>query len=73
MTLRRYSRIAALFLMVTGTPALADDVRREAVHFAPDTSVTIPSSGNCLVDVYLMRDTARRNETANDTLTLYVE
>lgn len=134
MRLREYSRIAALFLMFAGVPALADDVRREAVHFAPGTSgstikskvtgyqsvqyslgvragqrmnvqldsgngslyfnitapgasealynssidgngtsVTIPSSGNYLIDVYLMRNAARRNETANYTLTLYVE
>lgn len=34
MTLRRYSRIAALLLIVGSSPALADDVRREAVQFA---------------------------------------
>lgn len=134
MTLRNYSRIAALFLMIGGVPAMADAVRRETVHFAPGTSgstlksqvkgynsvqyslgvkagqkmsvqldssnaslyfnitapaasaalyngsidgngttVTIPSSGNYVIDVYLMRNAARRGETANYTLTLYVE
>ncbi|MFC3183261.1 DNA breaking-rejoining protein [Cypionkella sinensis] len=134
MTLRRFSRIAALLLIVGGSPALADDIRREAVQFARGASgstikskvkgydsvqyslrvtagqkmsvqldcsnaslyfnitapgasealynssidgngatVTIPSSGKYLIDVYLMRNAARRGETANYTLTLYVE
>jgi hypothetical protein len=30
----------------------------------------VPSSGNYLIDVYLMRNAARRNETANFTLTV---
>jgi len=37
------------------------------------TSITIPSSGNYVVQVYLMRNAARRGETANYQLTLYVE
>lgn len=37
------------------------------------TSVTIPSSGNYIIDVYLMRNAARRNEAAHYTMTLYVE
>src|SRR5215217_1213875 len=37
------------------------------------TSVVIPSSGNYTISVYLMRNAARRNETANFELTLYVE
>lgn len=37
------------------------------------TSVTIPSSGNYVIQVYLMRNAARRGETANFTLTVYVE
>ncbi|MCU0900399.1 MAG: DNA breaking-rejoining protein [Cypionkella sp.] len=37
------------------------------------TSVTIPSTGTYLIDVYLMRNAARRDETAKYTLTLYVE
>jgi hypothetical protein len=134
MRLRKLSRICALLLMVGGTPALADDVRHETVHFAPGTSgatltsrvkgynavqyslsvragqrmsvqldsrnsslyfnitapgasaalynssmdgngttVTIPSSGKYVIDVYLMRNAARRNETADYSLTLYVE
>ncbi|MBL4919109.1 DNA breaking-rejoining protein [Szabonella alba] len=134
MTLRSCSRIAALLLMIGGAPALADEIRRETVHFAPGTSgsainsrvkgyasvqyslgvkagqkmsvqldsgnaslyfnitapganaalyngsidgngttVTIPSSGKYVIDVYLMRNAARRGETANYTLTLYVE
>ena len=37
------------------------------------TTVTIPSSGNYVIQVYLMRNAARREETADYTLTLYVE
>lgn len=37
------------------------------------TSITIPSSGNYVVQVYLMRNAARRGETANYQLTLYIE
>jgi hypothetical protein len=37
------------------------------------TSFVIPSSGNYVIDVYLMRNAARREETANYTLTIYVE
>lgn len=134
MTLRRLSRIAALLLLCTGAPALADEVRHETVRFAPGTSgstlkgtvkgydsvqyslgvtagqkmsvqldsrnaslyfnitapgaseavyngsingnattLTIPSSGKYVIDVYLMRNAARRDETANYTMTLYVE
>ena len=130
----KLTRLAALLLMIGGAPVLADDIRREAVHFDPGTSgstiksrikgynsvqyslgvragqrmsvqldsgnaslyfnitapgasealynssidgngtsVTIPSSGNYIIDVYLMRNAARRGETANYTLTLYVE
>ncbi|OJH44269.1 DNA breaking-rejoining protein [Paracoccus sp. SM22M-07] len=36
-------------------------------------SITIPSSGTYLIDVYLMRNAARRNETATYSLPLYVE
>lgn len=134
MSLRKFGRVAALFLMIGGLPALADDIRREAVHFAPGTSgvtlnskvkgydsvqyslavkagqkvsaqldssnsslyfnitapgasealyngsingngttLTIPSSGEYLIDVYLMRNAARRDETASYAMTLYVE
>lgn len=134
MTFRDFGRVAAVFLMIGGAPVLADDIRREAVHFAPGssgstinstvkgydsvqydldvragqkmsaqldssnsslyfnitapgasealynssidgnaTTVTIPSSGKYLIDVYLMRNAARRDEVANYTLTLYVE
>lgn len=37
------------------------------------TSVVIPSSGNYQIDVYLMRNAARRGETARYSLTLYAE
>ena len=37
------------------------------------TSFVVPSSGNYVVDVYLMRNAARRGETANYDLTFYVE
>jgi len=134
MTYRKLSRLAALLMMISGAPAIADDIRRETVHFAPGTSgstiksrvkgydsvqyslgvkagqrmsvqldssnaslyfnitapgasealyngsiegngasVVIPSSGKYVIDVYLMRNAARRGETADYTLTLYVE
>lgn len=37
------------------------------------TSITIPSSGKYVINVYLMRNAARRNESASYDLTLYVE
>lgn len=37
------------------------------------TTFRIPSSGNYTISVYLMRNAARRDETANYDLTLYVE
>lgn len=37
------------------------------------TTFEIPSSGNYVINVYLMRNAARRNETANYSLTIYVE
>lgn len=37
------------------------------------TSFTIPSTGTYVIDVYLMRNAARREETARYSLTLYVE
>jgi hypothetical protein len=37
------------------------------------TSFVVPSSGNYVIDVYLMRNAARRNETASYTLTIYAE
>jgi hypothetical protein len=37
------------------------------------TTIAIPSSGNYIIQVYLMRNAARRAEVANYTLTLYVE
>lgn len=134
MTMLRFSRIAALAVMMAATAAQADDIRHETVHFdrgtsgttihskvkgygsvqyslgvtagqkmsvqldsrnaslyfnitAPGaseamynssmatngTTVTIPSSGNYVIDVYLMRNAARRGETAAYSLTLYVE
>ena len=37
------------------------------------TSITIPSSGKYTISVYLMRNAARRGDTAEYTLTLYAE
>jgi hypothetical protein len=37
------------------------------------TNFVIPSSGNYVISVYLMRNAARRSETANFSLTTYVE
>lgn len=38
-----------------------------------ETSIAIPSSGEYVVDVYLMRNAARRNEVAAYDLMIYVE
>lgn len=50
---------------------------REAVYNGSvsgnGTSLVIPSSGNYIIDVYLTRNGARRGDTANYELTLYVE
>lgn len=131
MILRSLMLAAAL---LNACPSLADEVRREVVHFAPGsssstvkssvegyqtvqyslsvnagqkmsvqldssnasvyfnvtapgaasamynssingngTSFTIPSSGAYIIDVYLMRNAARRDEKANYDLTLYVD
>lgn len=37
------------------------------------TTFRVPSSGNYVINVYLMRNAARRDETADYALTLYVE
>ncbi|SFV34636.1 SH3 domain-containing protein [Devosia crocina] len=37
------------------------------------TNLTIPSSGNYIISVYLMRNAARRGESADFDLTLYVD
>lgn len=37
------------------------------------TTVVVPSSGSYVIDVYLMRNAARRGETADYTLSLYIE
>ncbi len=37
------------------------------------TSFVIPSGGDYAIDVYLMRNAARRNETANYTLAIHIE
>ncbi len=37
------------------------------------TSFDVPSSGNYVINVYLMRNAARRNETATFELSIYVE
>lgn len=37
------------------------------------TTVTVPSSGNYVINVYLMRNAARRGETSEYALTVYIE
>lgn len=37
------------------------------------TSITIPSTGNYVIQIYLMRNAARRGEAADYMLTLYIE
>lgn len=53
-------------------PGAAEALYNSAVS-GNGTTVTIPSGGDYVIDVYLMRNAARRDETADYTLTLYVE
>jgi hypothetical protein len=132
--MRTIRHLMLILAMLAAGPAIADDVRRETVHFSAGTSgstinaqlkgyqsveytlgvtagqklsvqldssnsslyfnvvapgadaalynssidgngttITIPSSGNYAIQVYLMRNAARRGEAANYALTLYVE
>jgi hypothetical protein len=65
------SKNTSLYFNITG-PGASAAMYNSSID-GNGTSVTIPSSGNYVVDVYLMRNAARRDETAKYTLTLYVE
>lgn len=71
MNVQLDSRNTSLYFNVTAPGA--DAAMYNSSIDGNGTSVTIPSSGKYVIDVYLMRNAARRNETATYDLTLYVE
>ena len=71
MSVQLDSRNTSLYFNVTAPGA--DAALYNSSIDGNGTSITIPSSGKYLIDVYLMRNAARRNETASYDLTLYVE
>jgi len=71
MSVQLDSRNTSLYFNVTAPGA--DAAMYNSSIDGNGTSITIPSSGKYLIDVYLMRNAARRNETASYDLTLYVE
>ncbi len=71
MSVQLDSRNASLYFNVTAPGA--DAAMYNSSIDGNGTSITIPSSGTYVIDVYLMRNAARRDETARYDLTLYVE
>lgn len=71
MSVQLDSRNSSLYFNVTGPGA--DAALYDGSIDGNATTLTIPSSGDYLIDVYLMRNAARRDEAADFTLTLYVE
>ncbi len=71
MSVQLDSRNTSLYFNVTA-PGAEAAMYNSSIE-GNSTSITIPSSGEYLIDVYLMRNAARRNETASYDLTLYVE
>ncbi|WP_143523504.1 DNA breaking-rejoining protein [Pararhizobium arenae] len=71
MSVQLDSRNSSLYFNVTAPGA--DAAMYNSSIDGNGTTITIPSSGKYLIDVYLMRNAARRNESANYDLTLYVE
>lgn len=71
MSVQLDSRNTSLYFNVTAPGA--DAAMYNSSIDGSGTSITIPSSGKYVIDVYLMRNAARRNETASYDLTLYVE
>ena len=71
MSVQLDSRNTSLYFNVTAPGA--DAALYNSSIDGNGTSITIPSSGKYVIDVYLMRNAARRNETASYDLTLYVE
>lgn len=62
---------SSLYFNVTA-PGASEALYNSSIN-GNGTSIIIPSSGTYLIDVYLMRNAARRNETAPYTMTVYVE
>lgn len=71
MSVQLDSRNNSLYFNVTAPGA--DAAMYNSSIDGNGTSITIPSSGKYIIDVYLMRNAARRNESASYDLTLYVE
>jgi hypothetical protein len=71
MSVQLNSSNASLYFNVTAPGA--DAAMYNSSIEGNGTSITIPSSGKYAIDVYLMRNAARRNESASYDLTLYVE
>lgn len=71
MSVQLDSRNKSLYFNVTAPGA--DAAMYNSSIDGNGTSITIPSSGKFVIDVYLMRNAARRNESASYDLTLYVE
>ncbi len=71
MSVQLDSRNSSLYFNITA-PGANEALYNSSIN-GNGTSVTIPSSGNYVIQVYLMRNAARRGETAEYALTLYVE
>lgn len=71
MSVQLDSRNKSLYFNVTAPGA--DAAMYNSSIDGNGTSITIPSSGKYVIDVYLMRNASRRNESASYDLTLYVE
>lgn len=63
MSVQLDSRNSSLYFNVTAPGA--DAAMYNSSIDGNGTTITIPSSGKYLIDVYLMRNAARRNESAN--------
>lgn len=71
MSVQLDSKNSSLYFNVTAPGA--DAAMYNSSIDGNGTTITIPSSGKYLIDVYLMRNAARRSESASYDLTLYVE
>ncbi|MBN7804565.1 hypothetical protein JZX86_04210 [Agrobacterium rosae] len=71
MTVQLDSKNSSLYFNVTAPGA--DAAMYNSSIDGNGTTITIPSSGKYLIDIYLMRNAARRSEAATYDLTLYVE
>lgn len=71
MSVQLDSKNSSLYFNVTAPGA--DAAMYNSSIDGNGTTITIPSSGKYLIDIYLMRNAARRSESASYDLTLYVE